>query len=993
MDLTRGQAAVARRAPDRGRRQTVAVLIDHMDLFGGGYEAELRDAIEAVGCELDLNLLLMYGRILSHPDATHAAHNGVYDLVHPDRVDGLVTLSPSLAVHTGPAGLQRLFERCGIRARCSAGLIVEGTPSIVIDNRLGMAAIVDHMLDHHGHRRVAFIGGTAGNVDAEVRLEVYRKGLERRGLPFDHKLVATGDFIRRSGEVAMLEILRRGGAPDAVVVANDGMALGAIAALQRHGLQVPDDVAVTGFDDLAMARLGDPPLTTVAQPFQAMLALAVRSVTAQMRGEAVDSIVHMPAEVVLRHSCGCNGARDSQRMPGSSRFAPGNPQAYIDEHAHRIVQGFAGPNHSNQRACAADMQQLLGGLRSELDGERGSFTRVVKGIMATVGRDNERRQDLQLAITRVRDELRPIRTPHLEDLFHDSRSQVALADTRAQVQQRLEIDQAYSLLMEKGEEFSNALDLIGLAQGLYRALPALGMNTAAVSIYPPNNSQSLQPLVCIRDGQPVNLGGQPFPARLLVPTGVFSEDRRRTLLVFPLVLKDRCLGVAAFNYVQGANGYVVVRDRISVALGGVELHQTILESATAHERSIQEQQRLANEARVKALNVLAGGVAHDLNNSLGPLVGLPDIILAELDHMEHNGASVGSTLRTDLKSIKASAQRAAQTIKDLLAMSRQSRAPKEILDLNQVVQNLLSDAVQRAMWAAPALNVKLELQGRPLLVSASEDHLRRAIQNLLHNAADAMSGRGTLTIGTHECSLAWVEAAREGVPNGVYAVLTVSDTGTGITAEDLPHIFEPFFSSKQLSDRSGSGLGLAIVEGVVKDHAGFIKVQSSAGHGTTFTLHFPAQRAAPKRRDSTKTILRGTGRILVVDDEPAQLRTAQRLLKHFGYDVETASSGASAFQKVEQRAFDVVILDMLLNESDDGIQLYRRIQALYPQQRAIITSGHAPPDRAELALSEGLVWLPKPYTAGALADAVRTTIGTERSGANDAGAAQSSQQP
>ena len=965
---------MAHGAPDRGRRPTVAVLIDHMDLFGGGYEAELRDAIEAVGCELDLDLLLMYGRHMSHPDAAHATHNRIYDLVHPDRVDGLVTLSPSLAVVTGPAGLERLFERCGIRARCSAGLIVEGTPSIVIDNSLGMTAIVDHILDHHGHRRVAFIGGIPGNVDAEVRLEVYKQGLQQRGLPFDHKLVGTGDFIRRSGEVAMLEILRRAGTPEAVVVANDGMALGAIAALQRHGLQVPDDVAVTGFDDLAMARLGDPPLTTVAQPFQAMLGLAVRSVAAQIRGETVDTVLRMPAEVVLRHSCGCNGALDGHGLPGSSRFAPNNPQAYIDEHASRIVRGFIGA-YSNQRARAADMRCLLAALRRELDGEGGSFVSAVKEILATIGRDNERRQDLQLAITRLRDELRPIRTPHLENLFHDSRSQVALTDTRAQVQQRLEIDQAYSLLMEKGEEFSNALDLMGLAQGLYRALPALGMNTASVSIYPPNDNQQLQPLVCIRDGHPVNLGGQPFAARMLVPTGVFSEERRRTLLVFPLVLKDRCLGVAAFDYVRGANGYVVVRDRISVALGGVELHQAILESATAHERSIQEQQRLANEARVRALNVLAGGVAHDLNNSLGPLVALPDIILAELDHLEHSGASVAPALRLDLKSIKSSALRAAQTIKDLLAMSRQSRAAKEVIDLNQIVQNMLSDSVQRSMWAAPGLNVKLALHGRPLLVSASEDHLRRAIENLLHNAADAMSGRGTLTVGTHECSLSMAEAAREGVPNGVYVVLTVSDTGTGITAEDLPHIFEPFFSSKQLSDRSGSGLGLAIVEGVVRDHAGFIKVQSSAGQGTSFTLHFPAQKPAPKRKDSSKILLRGTGRILVVDDEPAQLRTAQRLLKHFGYDVETASSGASAFEKVEQHPFDVVILDMLLNESDDGIQLYRRIQALYPRQRAIITSGHAPPDRAELALSEGLVWLPKPYTAGALADAVRSTIG------------------
>src|SRR6185295_10991411 len=139
---------------------------------------------------------------------------------------------------------------------------------ILIDNLSGMTALLRHVISEHGCRRVAFIGGTPSNPDTEVRLAAYRSALAEAGLPFDSRLVRFGDFVRRSGDIAMSDLLASGTAPEAVVAANDGMALGALSALERHGLRVPEDVALTGFDDLSMARLNDPPLTTVAQTLE-----------------------------------------------------------------------------------------------------------------------------------------------------------------------------------------------------------------------------------------------------------------------------------------------------------------------------------------------------------------------------------------------------------------------------------------------------------------------------------------------------------------------------------------------------------------------------------------------------------------------------------------------------------------------------------------------------------------------------------------------------
>ena len=433
----------------------------------------------------------------------------------------------------------------------------------------------------------------------------------------------------------------------------------------------------------------------------------------------------------------------------------------------------------------------------------------------------------------------------------------------------------------------------------------------------------------------------------------------------------------------------MLRDQISLALKGVLLHQEVVNQTMQRERSVQE--RIATAKRMQALSVLAGGVAHDLNNALGPLVALPDVILGELGDVDPDQVPSVADLRFDVESIKAAALRATQTVKDLLTLGRQGRTTKEPLDLNSAVSACLASEPLRFMHeASHDVKIALDLHPRPLLVQASEAHLVRALGNLVRNAVEAIDGPGQVVVKTESVSLPEPTSGFETVDSGDYAVVSVSDTGPGIPQAALARIFEPFFSSKRVGANTGSGLGLAIVHSVVKEHEGFVDVASSVGGGTRFILYFPRPADMPAQYAEAPIISRVPARILVVDDEPVQLRTARRVLTHLGYHVDTLQSGRQAYdmfarteqvlrsqtgpRPIRKSPYDLIILDMLLNEEHDGLDIFEQIQELFPKQKVIIASGHAPSDRAALAVDRGLAWLVKPYTTDSLARAVEAAL-------------------
>ena len=265
----------------------------------------------------------------------------------------------------GPSGVARLVERFAHATMCSIGIELPGVPSLVLDNRPGMEAVVEHLVRDHGCRKIAFLAGTPENPEARVRFDAYQAVLARHGIAFDPALIARGYFRTNSAKVAMEEILARGVEIDGVVAANDEMATGAIDVLRKHGLRVPQDIPVTGFDDLMLARLGNPPLTTVAQPFDQVADWAVRAIEEQKAGRA-GACVHRGRGAVrppsiLRVRLRSVPAGFAGRRP---RIIPPTraPWSIASSTLWPVLAGLLGTGFSSGAAAAT---RLLDGLRAE----------------------------------------------------------------------------------------------------------------------------------------------------------------------------------------------------------------------------------------------------------------------------------------------------------------------------------------------------------------------------------------------------------------------------------------------------------------------------------------------------------------------------------------------------------------------------------------------------------------------------------------------------
>ncbi len=256
--------------------------------------------------------------------------------------------------------------------------------------------------------------------------------------------------------------------------------------------------------------------------------------------------------------------------------------------------------------------------------------------------------------------------------------------------------------------------------------------------------------------------------------------------------------------------------------------------------------------------------------------------------------------------------------------------------------------------------------------------------NLVSNAAEAMPEGGKMLISTENLYIDRPISGYDDIEEGDYIVLTVSDTGIGIADEEIERIFEPFYTKKTMG-RSGTGLGMAVVWGTVKDHKGYINVDSNLGEGTTFKLYFPMTRKQRvEDQHSKKSIdFRGKGEsILVVDDIKEQREIASKILLQLGYSVKTVESGEEAVKLLKNKKVDLIVLDMIMPPGIDGLETYKRIISLNPKQRAIIASGFSETMRVKKAQQLGAgKYIKKPYTIEKIGLAIKAEIRNDKKAA------------
>lgn len=402
-----------------------------------------------------------------------------------------------------------------------------------------------------------------------------------------------------------------------------------------------------------------------------------------------------------------------------------------------------------------------------------------------------------------------------------------------------------------------------------------------------------------------------------------------------------------------------------------QLQKEIEERNRVEEDKRSVERRLRKAEKMEAIGTLAGGVAHDLNNILSGIVTYPDLLLMQLPE--------DSPLRKPLVTMQKTGQKAATIVHDLLTLARRGVVTCETVNLNDTISEYLeSPEYENLRRYHPGVEVETNLNENLLNISASHVHLSKTVMNLVSNASEAMPNGGKITVSTENRYIDRPVSGYDSIAEGDFVVLTVSDTGEGISSENIGRIFEPFYTKKVMG-RSGTGLGMAVVWGTVKDHDGYIDVQSTEGSGTIITLYFPITLEEIIKEDHAISIedYKGKGEsILVIDDVKEQRRIALNLLTTLGYVADAVSSGEEAVEYLKKHTVDLILLDMIMDPGIDGLDTYKIILEMYPGQKSIIASGFSGTERVKEAQRLGAgQYIEKPYTLRRIGIAIKTELG------------------
>jgi DNA-binding LacI/PurR family transcriptional regulator/serine phosphatase RsbU (regulator of sigma subunit) len=604
--------------PEGGHpRRKVAVLVDSLR---NSYQTTVVAGIADSASRREIEIAVFAGGVLGAPGNVGVNRNFLFDACQKPDFDGAILLGGALGNFLGPDAVARLCARLEGLPLVSLGVSPPGVPTLSVDEESGMRQALEHLISRHGFRRIAFVRGPQMNAEAERRFSIYRSVLEAQGIELDPALVCDGTFERAAGEAAVaLLIDERQLDFDALVAANDYMALGAIPALEARGLEVPSDVAVIGFDDVEDARFSTPPLTTVRQPLYQQGEAALELLLSGMNGQALPAMTAAATELVVRQSCGCLSGLSRPGRAGPITMTETRIETLLSEHGEEVRKHAARSVRGADTALPEGWErQMLEAFEAELRGAgAGLFASTLDRLLVSVAASGDDVAAWQGMISALRKLLlpslpnEPLRWVQAEDLWHEARILIADLAERAQAQHRLYSERLARVLTESGATLLATQQIGALAGAVQRQLPRLAIPSAALALRegyeaedaPDKPVDDLLLALFYDVEQPPGHAPPPIAEKLSLRTLLSSVSEplgRRTILVLePLFFHDRALGCLLLE-MGPREGFVYesLAEQVSSAIEGARLVSRLVEEATR--RQVAERQRLEKEMEIAA---------------------------------------------------------------------------------------------------------------------------------------------------------------------------------------------------------------------------------------------------------------------------------------------------------------------------------------------------------------------------------------------------------
>jgi len=659
MNMTKSSKRTIPHGPNR--RLTIGLLADRLD---ERYQSSVLDGVMEAAEERDVNLLCISGRELRSPITFVAQNNILYDLVSAENVDGLMVMGSLLFHFTGPEEIHHLYhERYRPLPVVSIALEVESIPSILVDNRSGIHDAVSHLIEAHGYRRIAFIRGPEGSSEAELRYKAYCDALAEHGLPLNPDLVAPGDFNVPSGREAVALLLdQRKVALEAIVAANDNMALGALEALEARGIDVPGTVALTGFDDVEAAFAATPPLTTVQQPLHTLGRRAVELLLARLAGEEVDEKIVLPTNLMVRQSCGCisqtlieAGLTKTTRVKQPFAVAFSARRQQILSTMVQAVKPLPGSD------IPGWMGQLLDSFVATLTaGKAEGFLSTLDGVLRQVVTAGGNVAEWHGVLSAIHREVLPLLSDktrlQAESLCQQARTLLGETAQRVQINRRLEAEQRVLRLSEINQTLTTSANLEELVSVVAQQLPRLGIRSCYISLYdgagtPPEWSKLI---LAYDERGKLETGGRRFPSRQLVPPDLLPQGRRYSLVVEALHFREHQLGIALFELgPRDRTIYEALRVQISSGLQGMLIQEERRRAQIALERRAVQLQAAAEVSRAASSILDPDELMQQAVNLIRDRFGLYYVGLFLLDQEKRNAVLRAGTGEAGQKMLAA----------------------------------------------------------------------------------------------------------------------------------------------------------------------------------------------------------------------------------------------------------------------------------------------------------------------------------------------------
>ena len=850
------------------RRPTLGFLVD--SLLDAYQQAIWQSVVEEAAAQ-DVDLLCFVAERFGEGYRSLA-----HDVIRPGTVDALVVVSASVGCNLSVDALTDEFRRFGPIPMVSIGMPIPGAVNLLVDGEVGVRQTMDHLVEVHGRRRIGFIRGPANHAEADARYRTYREALERHGLAFAPSRVFQGDFDRNSGIRAIQALLGERAPPfDALVAANDYMAIYAMQELQRRGVRVPEDVAVAGFDDIRDASCTEPLLTTVAQPMAEVGRTAVQRALAVLRGEPTPELTRFAAVFVVRRSCGCLVPSQAEASRPGHRWLPEIAAADADASARGLEALF--PEVGLRLGASAWAGDLMAALAALPDRGPTPFLTALDGLLARSFARGMRAAGWHGLVEAALHAAPAAPADALEALRWDAIRLVANRSEQAQAIRRVKAEEQFELL-QRMAEMGHSQE-VALFDVLRAELPKLGVRSFFLCRYQDQRREEATLAFHLGAVEPaiIERGPGPFPSSQLVPGGL-SPSRRHAYTVLPIHSHDRAehwgFALCELGEMEPV-GYEMLRGHIGTSLKVADLLEREREHADRLEATVEQRTRELREAEAQLLDTarqagmaeVAVGVLHNVGNLFNSVSVCAEQIqaAARTPHLEalgraaallaeHAGdlaaffagdaragllpgylGTVAEGLKGDLQRVQREAGELLEktsllrgTIRALQEYARSSHDHllREPSDLRSLVETALR--IQDANVRRAGARVRRSLLPVPQLM-LERGNVVHVLVNLIKNALEAMrsvpeDGR-CLTVELR--------------PDHGGAEVRVSDTGEGISGEDLTRIFGYGFTTKP----DGHGFGLHACANLMAQMGGSIRVESDGhGRGAAFTLAFPPPR-------------------------------------------------------------------------------------------------------------------------------------------------------